>query len=66
VLRGLWMRISSRRREKAAGRAEEYEQMSRDERRFVNESVDDRAARIDSDARLGAYEAEARGEDHAP
>ncbi len=66
MLRGLWMRISGRRREKAAEHAEEYEQMSPDERGLVSESVDDRAARIESDAHFGAFEAEARGEDHAP
>ncbi len=66
MLRGLWMRISGRHREKAAEHAEDYEQMSPDERRFVSESVDDRAARIESDAHLGAFEAETSGEDRAP
>ena len=66
MLKDLWMRITGKHREEAAERAEEYEHMSPGERRFVNESVDDRAARIESDAHFGAYEAEDRGEDEAP
>jgi len=66
VLRDLWMRITGRHRDEDAERAEEYEHMSPEERRFVSESVDDRAARIESDAHFGAFEAETTGEDYAP
>jgi hypothetical protein len=60
------MRITGRHREKEAERDQEYEHMSPQERKFQNESVDDRAARIETDAHFGAYEAEDVGEDHTP
>ena len=52
MLRDLWMRITGRHREESAERAQEYEHMSPEERTFVSESVDDRAARIETDAHL--------------
>lgn len=66
MLTELWMRITGRHREQSAERAQEYEHMSPEERTFVSESVDDRAARVETDAHFGAYEAESTGEDHAP
>jgi hypothetical protein len=66
VLKDLWMRVTGRHHEKEAERDQEYEHMSPEEKRFQNESVEDRAARIETDAHFGAFDAEDVGEDDAP
>ena len=58
MLKDLWARITGRRREEADEHADEFEHMSPEERRFVSESVDDRAAGLESDAHLSGGELE--------
>jgi hypothetical protein len=58
MLKDLWARITGRRRERAEERADEFQHMSPEERRFVSESVDDRAAELESEAHLGGGELE--------
>jgi hypothetical protein len=53
VFKALWDRIVKRRQAKAQERADEFEHMSPDERQFVSESVDDRAAELESEAHGG-------------
>jgi hypothetical protein len=53
MFRNLWARLTGRR--DPAEAAQEWEHMSPEERRFVGESVDDRAAEIESEAHLGGF-----------
>ena len=46
-------RLRGKQQATAVERAEEYEHMSPEEQRFVSESVDDRAAELESEVRLG-------------
>lgn len=58
VFKELWDRMVKRRQAKAEERADEFQHMSPEERRFVSESVDDRAAELESEAHLGGGELE--------
>ena len=52
-LKAFWDRLRGKQRAAADERVQEYEHMSPEERRFVSESVDDRAAELESEVRLG-------------
>jgi len=56
VLRDLWKRITGR--EKEAELASDWQAMTPEERAFENESVDDRAAELESEAHLGGFNPE--------
>jgi hypothetical protein len=51
MFKDLWARLTGRRA--PADEAQEWEHMSPEERRFMSQSVDDRAAEIESEAHLG-------------
>jgi len=56
VLKELWQRITGQ--ANADERADERQHMSPEERRFESESVDDRAAELESEAHLGGFNPE--------
>lgn len=53
---GLWARLFGRRNDGAVERAVEEEHMSPEERRFVDESAEDRQADEESKAHLGGID----------
>jgi hypothetical protein len=63
VLRELWERITQRRRDGAAERAQEWEHMSPEERRYMSEGVEDQAARRESEVYLSGGDPEIGPED---
>ena len=62
MLSELWARITGRRRTTAAVRAQEFEQMSPEEKAVASESVDDRAAELESEAHFGDFGADSEPE----
>lgn len=49
------MRVTGKHRAEEAERDQEWEQMSPEERKFMSESVEDRAARLESFEHLDEY-----------
>jgi ATP/maltotriose-dependent transcriptional regulator MalT len=53
VLGGLWSRLTKHRHDDAEERADELQQMSPEERAFVEQSVENRQADLEAEAHLG-------------
>lgn len=56
MLKGLWARITGRSRTRAAERASGEQNMSPEERRFVEGSVEGRQSELEAEAHLGGID----------